>query len=174
MKPYNNVLFGVLPKTVCVFGDDVPINTDFRIWLKIGEILRSEMCPERKAANVLSLCYPKKVAPVGAAFGAAIAFYNQGFPQYGSGGKAAVYSPDFDGRVIYSGFRKCYGIDLSKETLHWHAFAPLLCELSDCTFAQILAIRSDESANPELKRRFRLPGTMSDSEFANSIWEVMK
>lgn len=184
MRPHSvqNVLFGYLPKTVNVLGSDTPIRTDFRTWLEVGEILRSDMSPERKAANVISLSYPEPASPVGAAFGAALAFYYAGFSRYGSGGKPALYSADFDGRVIYSGFMKCYGIDLSESDMHWHAFAPLMCELSGCNFSEILAVRSMDLSNipgdrakkyAEQKRRFMLPGGYADSDFADCISEVM-
>ena len=178
----QNVLFGYLPKTVNIAGEEAEIRTDFRIWLEAGEIFRSDMSPERKAANIISLCYPNRPDSPGAAFGAAAAFYYAGFSQYGSGGKPALYSPDFDGRVIYSGFMKCYGIDLSKSDMHWHAFAPLLCELSGCCFSEILAVRNldlgglpKEKAKKiaEQKRRFTLPGGYADSAFADCISEVM-
>lgn len=179
----EGVLFGELPNTVKINGADVEVLTDFRTWLHIGEILRSGMSQERMAANIISLCYPEKCGPVGAAFGAALAFYYDGFPHYGNGGKPSAYSAYFDGKVIYSGFMKCYGLNLSEITMHWHQFAPLLCELEGCCFSEILKIRSMDLSNlstdsvkifAEEKRRFALPYSNSDAEFANTLTEVMK
>ena len=77
---------------------------------------------------------------------------------------------------------KCYGIELAESDMHWHAFAPLMCELSGCNFSEILAVRSMDLSNipgdrakkyAEQKRRFMLPGGYADSDFADCISEVM-
>lgn len=179
----QNVLFGHLPETVSIGGTEIPIRTDFRTWLLAGEYLRADMSAERKAANILALCYPKKCSSPGTAFRAALDFYYSGFSHYGSSGKPALYSADFDGRVLYSGFMKCYGIDLSESDMHWHKFAPLMCELNGCIFSEILSVRNMDLSGmnterskffAKQKKRFTLPGTNTDSGFADSLTEVMK
>ena len=180
MRP-QNVLFGFLPETVTVSGKEYPVNTDFRTWLEAGEILKSDMIIERKIPKLVALCY-KDLYPdnPGMALSGVMTFYRNAFPGYKGKGKS-VFSADFDGKLIYSGFYKAYGIDLCSENLHWYRFAPLFYELSDCAFSKVMKYRGAEIATlpktnqryfAEMKSAFALPYGDSDKSFAESLFEI--
>ena len=173
MSP-GNVLFGYLPEAVTVSGSEYPVNTGFRTWLLAGEIMRSDEAIQRKLPKLFKLCYREsRPENDGLALSGIMNFYKNAFPKYRSGG-GSVFSVDFDAQVIYSGFMKCFGIDLSQTDLHWYRFAPLMYELSDCAFSTVVAIRSADSAPKgqerlysKLKSAFAIPG--NDSDFAESL-----
>ena len=178
----QNVLFGYLPETVMVSGREYRVKTDFRTWLNAGEILKSHEAPERKAAKLVKLCYiDERPRNTGLALSGIMKFYKNAFPQYKTRGKGADFSADFDGQVIFSGFRKAYGIDLAHSEMHWYSFAPLLFELSDCAFSKIMEYRSTDISKldktsrnffAKMKSLFALPSPSGDASFAQSLWEM--
>ena len=182
MRP-QNVLFGYLPGTVKVSGREYAVNIGFRTWLEAGEIMKSDEAPERKAAKIAKICYKdNRPENMGLALSGAICFYRGAFPQYKSrGGRSADFSPDFDGKVIYSGFMKAYGIDLAADNIHWYRFAPLLFELSDCAFSKIMEYRGADLSKvkggmhgfyAKMKHCFALPSPYSDNDFAQSLFDI--
>lgn len=180
---HNNILFGFLPETVIVSGKEYPVNTDFRTWLYVGDVISSGIAPERCVPIMLKKCYKENIPENKfEAVNALIDFYKKAFPKYKKNGKGTGFSADFDGIVIFSGFMKNYGIDLSRENIHWYRFAPLLTELSDCLFSRILEIRGTDISrlNPEnrkiysrIKNAFSLPDTNSDTpDFAEELYSI--
>lgn len=180
MRP-QNVLFGHLPEAVTVSGREYPVNTDFRTWLEAGEILKSDMITERKIPMLINLCYKDSYPQnSGLALSGIMAFYKNAFPGYRSTGRSD-FSADFDGKLIYSGFYKAYGIDLSTDAIHWYRFAPLFYELSDCAFSKVLGYRSaDIGKLPQthqkhfaaLKSAVSIPSHDSDKSFAEALFEI--
>ena len=172
----QNVLFGYLPEAVTVSGSKYPVNTGFRTWLLAGDIMKSDEAIQRKLPKLFELCYKgSRPQNDGLALSGIMNFYKNAFPGYKSGG-GSVFSADFDGQVLYSGFMKCFGIDLSANNIHWYRFAPLLYELGDCTFSKIMSVRSADCHNipkgaekhlAKLKSAFAIPGC--DSDFADSL-----
>ena len=172
----QNLLFGYLPEAITASGTEYPVNCGFRTWLWAGEILKSYEAVQRKLPKLFKLCY-KDARPdnEGVALSGIMRFYKDAFPRYKSNGKS-VFSADFDAQVIYSGFKKCYGIDLSRTDIHWYRFAPLLYELSDCAFSTIMSIRSADGGSvprgmekqyAKSKAAFAIPG--HDTDFAQSL-----
>ena len=170
----QNVLFGYLPEAVTVSGRDYPVNTGFRTWLWAGEIMKSDEAIQRKLPKLFGLCY-KNERPDndGLALSGIMNFYKNAFPRYKSNG-GTLFSADFDGQVLYSGFMKCFGVDLSETDIHWYRFAPLLYELSDCAFSAVVSVRMADSVPKgqerlyaKLKSAFAIPG--NDSAFASAL-----
>ena len=78
-----------------------------------------------------------------------------------------LYSFEQDAARIVSGFRKVYGVDISRERLHWFEFIPMLGDLRDTAFNSVIEIRSTDASAVDakrraefnrMKRRFSLPG----------------
>ena len=80
-----------------------------------------------------------------------------------------------DNRLVYSAFRARYGIDLTRERLHWFAFLAMLGDLGDCSLTNIMGIRSTDLSKlsgdqqrsyAALQQKYRIKPQMSDSEKA--------
>lgn len=179
----KNILFGFLPETVFVSGKEYPINTDFKTWLFAGDIISSGKAPERFIPILLSKCYKDEIPEnTFEAVSALVSFYKNAFPKYKCEGKGSSFSSDFDGTVLYSGFLKNYGIDLSTVNMHWYRFAPLMLELSNCIFSKVMEIRgTDISAiKPEIrntyikiKTAFALPSEkVAETDFAEELFNI--
>ncbi|MBQ9915516.1 MAG: bacteriophage Gp15 family protein [Clostridia bacterium] len=131
--------------------DGVPytIRTDFRVWLAIGEIFRDEgLSPQQKLVRALSLCYSREALPptVSDAVGGMLDFYRGAARKDGArGGEQREPVLDFsqDAPLLYAAFLTQYGIDLSRDSLHWHRFRALLSGLSpEHRICQVMGYRS--------------------------------
>ena len=78
-----------------------------------------------------------------------------------------LYSFEQDAGRIVSGFRKVFGVDISREKLHWFEFIPMLGDLRDTACTSVIDIRSTDVSAVDTKRRaefnrmkkrFALPG----------------
>lgn len=142
-----NILTDKLPNVICIDGVEIPARTDYRTWVKVGELFRdseNETEPETLTADLIDLIcvdgLPDEVS-IGDFVSAVIAFY-RGFPHPNSyarernqsGGKTTGANvkriPDYDliadASFIYSSFLICYGIRLQMdEDMHWWEFLTL-------------------------------------------------
>lgn len=160
-----------LPETVTLFETEYPVHTSFRNWIQILELMEgADITNSKQAAKALKLCYKEVLPPnIVSAFLGMLDFLNRGtdFSVSREGNGVPLFSFREDADVIYAAFYAKYGIDLSKEDLHWYTFCALFAALSEENlFQTVLKIRSfDESTlkNPEkrrkmarLKKRFQL------------------
>lgn len=179
--------FSAMPDSILCDGESCKINTDFRVWLKIGKL-----CRELKKPSVLAAClkaaYPVLPSSPAAAIRGMLWFLSCGSADTAdsrsreNGGKddgsmpqKAVYDAEEDSEYIWSAFMRQYGIDLSCAALHWWKFRALLGGLDrDCLFSEIVACRSmntAEIADKELRRHYErlkklyaLPDRRTDEE----------
>ena len=135
-----------------VEGVPYTVNTDFRVWLKMGELFSDPgLTPAQKLVRALPLCYPRDALPptLSGAVGAMLSFYAGGMPATSGGGKGGEPVLDFsqDAPLLYAAFLSQYGIDLSRDKLHWHRFRALLSGLSpEHRICQIMGYRSVDLA----------------------------
>lgn len=145
-----SVFFCKPPEAVQIDGRDYKLNTDFRIWIEIEELLRSsELAPSKKIAKCFTLAYNELPPNPSTALEELLKFYFQGkTPSFAlSPARESVTIPlyDFslDFEYIYAAFLNQYGIDLYETELHWWKFRTLLsCINDDCKFAKIISYRS--------------------------------
>ena len=174
-------MYGGYPKTVTVGGEEYEINTDFRVWAQIDELLFSgEISPER-AAQILGLCYKQRLPEdAKAAFEAVIRFHAAGKVQRKNGRKRMerqrrYVSFLYDEAYISAAFFSEYNIDLSSTDMHWWRFRTLfdglsenqkICEIINIRAADISKIK-DKSARAYYSRAkslYKLPDTRSEEE----------
>lgn len=122
-----NILTDSLPGTVDIGGRKYPINTDFRVGIKLEE---SELRTESDIYNLLTL-YFGDIFPsdIRGAIEAVRWFYACGdIPDKKDGQKdnPPKYSFKVDSGVILADFWQYYNIDLTQEGLHWWVFRALL------------------------------------------------
>lgn len=161
--------FAALPDAVDVDGTMMPIDTDFRTYIRMGELMR---CPgaeaEERAVVALEMafgCVPPNAA---AALEGLLWFYRGGAREgIGRGGRHGERLCDFrqDEALICGAFLERYGIDLYQtEHMHWWKFRALFSALGQgCELARVMAIRAarpgDMRDRDERRRLARLKET---------------
>ncbi len=151
------VIKGDLPRGVFSDGIYYPIKTDFRVWLSVCELLEAEDLAHA-IVRAPDICYLKKRPPSSkSAFLALMDFFLLGEkPKKESQKKEKLFSFCEDEELIYASFLKEYGIDLSKEEMHWWRFVALLrCLGPDTPLSRVMSIRQAKPSdikNPKERR----------------------
>lgn len=172
------------PSSVKVGNDNFKINTDFKIWIKICDLLEDDNLSDvDKMISVLILGYKEKMPKNPTeAFDALMNFYSCG--KGNSNKKSTQRAIDFkmDEDVIFASFLQLYGIDLYDQKLHWWKFIKLLHSLpEDSEFMKIVAfrlskpekIKNKEQRNyiRKMKNRYRIRKTVSDEDISMALSE---
>lgn len=177
-----------LPDSITVEGKKYAVNTDFRVWIKFGEMMSSAASSSEKLFSAIVLCFDKDrsrqlPSDPAAALEALCDFYacgklNSGGKKPGrnrGGKKDRVFSFSEDWGYIYAAFLSEYGMDLFSERLHWYQFMALLESLSEeSRFMKILAYRTVQPENTadsarrkflrRMKRLYSLPDNRTEEE----------
>ena len=169
-----------LPNTICVNGGLYSIHTDFREWLKFGEIIKNENLIGK---DVLFLF--KNDFPTSNPFDSLLEFYinaNATPKKEDSNDNTKIFDYVLDGEYILGSFMAVYGIDLTEiEYLHWHKFQALFRALpDDSCIRQIMSRRawkkSSKSMETQLQEAkqiwsFPIERTVTDEELQNELME---
>ena len=158
-----NILIEELSDYITLFGENYPVNTSHRNWIKISILLETKGLDDKKAvAEMLRLCYREKLPPtIGSAVVGMIAFLKGDTELSVSsdekrGQKICSFSDDAS--IIYSTFYQKYGIDLSENDIHWHKFCALFEGLADDNpFKTLIKIRTvDETKVKDATKRRKI------------------
>lgn len=161
------------------------IRTDYRIGVQIQLCISDpDLSDPEKTAIALHLLYGNGIPDMQTAMQGLSWFMGCGSPQDGAqeDSEPPVYSFEYDAARLVSGFKRVFGVDLSRARLHWFEFVPMLGDLSGTAFANVLEIRQTSAAEIDAKRRsefirmkqrFALPNqyTSEETETINSILE---
>ena len=113
-----------------------------------------------KVAAILKLCYKDTLPPSlpSAVLAAELFMKGDAEESASSEYQLPMYSFSKDADIIFAAFMGKYGIDLTKEDLHWYVFRSLFSALSeDNPFRTVLKIRSaDEKDIKDKKARAAL------------------
>lgn len=186
-----SILTSAPPSSVFINGEEYEINTDFRVYLSLENVIFGDSMPiQKRIAKILSLCYKRLPSTLDGALEAIMVFYAGGADEGGnSTGKddgKRVLSFEEDAGFILSSFLTEYGINLMKENLHWWEFLALLkglgqscrlCEVIKYRTADLSKIKNKEQRNFYMrqKRLYALKSTLSeddDSEIAENLLKV--
>lgn len=149
-----SILTEQLPEAVLIDGVEYPINTDFRVAIKIIEAFESEeLTGLEKNEIMLELLYGENNIPdniIPEALEMALRFLDgdcdeaeKSPDEDDSPGESRLYSFTQDARYIFSGILQTHGIDITTQKMHWWKFIVLFMDLDkDCFFSQLLSIRS--------------------------------
>lgn len=189
----NNFIKG-LPKTINVNGEEVAINTDFKVWIRYEEIMLDEdKEAEKQIMEVLDTCLVDeftmtRLDDLERLFDELMCFY--GLDKKIKSEKEAeedkekesdfseknkIYSYEYDWSYIYAAFMECYNINLFTVNLHWWEFKALFNSLNDkCLFSKIMSFRSMEITSKmskeekkyygEMKKIYALPDERTEEE----------
>ncbi len=170
-----NLLTEALPYSISVCGINYPINTDFRIWIQIEEILSSDFSAADKLLKCYSLIFASKVIPssvdetLSSIMNFLSPFYNTGGGKKAAKNNEPLFDFAFDSGLIYAAFLSQYSIDLTSDHLHWWRFLSLFYSLSPCKFTEVVRIRStslsdigdktQKSYIRKMKKLYRIPAS---------------
>ncbi|MDE7361938.1 MAG: bacteriophage Gp15 family protein [Oscillospiraceae bacterium] len=155
------------------------IRTDFRIGMQISEALNDvNLAEPEKRITALHLLYGNSIpSDSELAENGLRWFMSGGDPddEHVPDGKPPTFDFEQDNRLVYSAFRARYGIDLTRERLHWFAFLAMLGDLGGCSLSDIIGIRSTDLAKlsddqrrqyATLQERYRIEPQISDADKA--------
>ena len=167
-----------LPNAIECGGKFFSIKTDFREWLKFGELIKTD----RTLKDYVFLF--KNEVPNIDFFKQLIDFYiNKNCTPNIKDSKSDLNILDYleDGEYIYASFLEAYGIDLLEEDLHWHKFQALIRSLPETSKMQrIMSARaykptkkSMESQLQEARDMWALPynSKKTDEELMHELME---
>lgn len=182
-----------MPEYVEYKGIQYGIKTDFRVWINLEKIFYSDMPWIQKVVEIFALCYKDSLPPnAETAIRLLVDFYcggncaiarNKG--QKSSG--LRVYDFEQDAELFYAAFMQQYGIDLTKEKLHWWKFLALFRSLAqDTKLFSVMKWRAMDLSEitdkrqkdyyKKLKRIYRLKSHhlgSEDGELAEVISQMM-
>lgn len=186
-----NILIDKLPHQVKIDGVNYQINCDFRTSIKFELLIQeSESSQREKIIETLKLYFNVIPKNIDVAIERIIWFYSCGntckTPKEDQKEKRSIevnqraYSFNYDKNYIFSAFYQVYGIDLTKENLHWWKFKALFSALPDeCLFSKIMYYRTVEISSKmsreyqqrlrELKEIYALPLTESEQRRINDL-----
>lgn len=131
------------------------IRTDYRIGVQIQLCISDpELSDSEKTAIALNLLYGRGMPDFQTAIEGLGWFLSCGNPVKDDGGNEPdVYSFEQDATRIVSAFKKVFGIDISRERLHWFEFVPMLGDLSGTAFTSVIDIRTTDASEVSEKKR---------------------
>lgn len=143
-----------LPTSVVIGGREYPIRTDFRPILDIITALNDpELTDWDRTAVALGIFFEDEIPEDGeAAIRECLRFIAGGAEQ--PPGKTAPKLVDWekDFRWIASPINRMLGQDIRGMQMHWWTFLGYYYEIGDCTFAQIVKIRSAKMRGKKLDK----------------------
>lgn len=158
--------FKGLPNTVCVNGKSFLIKTDFREWLKFGELIKKTR-PYKEYFYLF-----EKDIPTIEFFSELMNFYlnpNSTPIDIGSSSNKKLLDWIEDGEYVVSSYLAIYDIDLIQvDNLHWHKFQALFRGLpDDSKIMQIMGYRAYKKSNKNMEEQYQKQcdmWTFQDSE----------
>ncbi len=157
------------------------LNTDFKTWLKIDEIIQSDMTNEdEKLAFILSLAYTSSFPEnINDALSGVLDFYSM--YKHGTGKNTKkIYSFEKDAPFIFSAFRSQYGIDLFNTDMHWWKFKSLFDSIDEnTTFGKIVRYRSintddikDKNKRNFIRKMKKLYSLDEEADIASALFAL--
>ncbi|HJC89547.1 MAG TPA: bacteriophage Gp15 family protein [Candidatus Mediterraneibacter excrementigallinarum] len=139
-----NFFYEAFPDSVYVYGEEVPIITDFREYIRLLDMLKCKELNTMQKTALLSQYFLEEIEVDEEAISALTSFVvmdldsekdspeDEGIGD--SGSKKNLFSYEIDYPFILSGFLRDYSIDLENtEYLHWWKFRMLFDGLSEDT-----------------------------------------
>lgn len=154
-----------LPCSVTVAGEACPLDTDWRIGVRMETLLLDESVEEeQKSLLVLNLYFPDfsrrpgfYLSHLEESLESCYRFYQGGQPpQERSQSRKRVYDFDQDEGLLAAAFLADYGIDLTDPglKLHWHRFLALFSGLrEEDTISRIMSIRAADTGKMKGEER---------------------
>lgn len=155
------------------------IRTYFRIGMQISEALNDvNLAEPEKMVTALRLLYGNGIPSDSSIAENGLRWFMAGGnidEDHVSDGKPPTFDFEQDNRLVYSAFRARYGIDLTRDRLHWFAFLAMLGDLGGCSLSDIIGIRGTDLSKlgdeqrrqyAVMQERYRIKPQISDVDKA--------
>ena len=174
-----NLICDRLPESVEIDGEIYFLNTDFKVWMKIEQLLNKRT--ESALFKALCLCFKRLPPDALKALSAMTDFLMCGKKaKQGSKKTERLYDFDLDSGLILSSFLSAYNIDLRKTSMHWYVFVNLISSLPENTvFSKAVFFRGvdlsliknkeDKKYYKKMKSVYRLEEKIDDDMIADSL-----
>lgn len=133
------------PSIIEVSGQEIEVNTDFRVGLDIMQDFEDvELDGEERLYLMVKRLYKEAPLDIEEAIMQGIKFLNGGEEKLSTEteSKPRVYSFTRDARLIYAAFSQTHGIDLQTAQMHWWKFMALFLDLgADTAFNSLVNLR---------------------------------
>lgn len=131
------------------------IRTDYRIGVQIQLCISDPEIPDSdKTAIALNLLYGRGMPDFQTAIEGLQWFLSCGNPTKDpDSGEPPVFSFEQDAGRIVSAFKKVFGLDISRERLHWFEFVPMLGDLAKTSFTDVIGIRTTDLSEISKKKQ---------------------
>lgn len=129
-------LYDHLPSAIKVNGEEYPIETDFRVWIKFYQLISGNQSDKEKAGGLEELLKNQGLPPSKLSAESVLDFFVCGAKigsenKSGKESRSPSFDFDVDSAYIFADFLRFYGIDLSKDELHWWQFMAMFKALPD-------------------------------------------
>lgn len=147
-----------LPMSVEVNGTEYAIRSDYRDVLTIIEALSdAELTDEDKAEVMLDIFYPDFLdmpqSDYEEAVHQCVIFINGGKENKNSKSSPKLMDWQQDFPIIVAPLNRVLGKEIRAEKyIHWYTLLSAYSEIGDCTFAQVVAIRSKKARGKKLDK----------------------
>lgn len=187
-----NILTDPLPTTIQIKDAEVPVKTDFRVWIQFINIVQ-EYDLERLTVDdyidmmerISKTLFTKQPELSAELLPAIVAFFS-GYTneKKGDTDRQKTYDYNIDADAIYSSFAQYYGIRLESTNMHWYEFRALFANLpEESPIGKLIHIRTmKESDVPKeklsefrrLKESVALPAFRSYAEDNTALTNLRK
>lgn len=161
-----NILTDPLPSTIQVLDAEIPIKTDFRVWIRFVNIVQEYDLDHLTIdeyidmmERISELLFNKQPEMSAELFPAIVAFFaGYSNEKKGDADGKKTYDYNIDADAIYSSFAQIYGIRLADQQMHWYEFRALFANLpEDCPIGKLIHIRTmkDSDVPKEKRMEFR-------------------
>lgn len=143
-------MFNILLDKLPTKWKEYPIDTEFQIGIMISQcMVDDDLSDAERIYTAIDLLYKDKAirpSSIEEAMEGINWFLNDwNHDNIPKGKKKNKQTPTMDFDVdqwrIYAAFKKQYGIDLNKESMHFWVFMGLLTSLEECNFTQVVSVR---------------------------------
>lgn len=145
-----------LPQALEIAGKSYKIRSDFRAALDIIAALGDPaLSNQEKAMVLLQILYPdwEKITDYEEAIRQAMLFIGGGETDGGETQRPVLMNWEQDFRFLVAPINRALGVECRQvEYLHWWTFLSAYMEIGDCTFAQIVSIRSKKAKGKKLEK----------------------
>lgn len=173
-----SILTEVLPDYVFVRDKRCPIATDFKVWLKLSELIGRDMPEAEKLVQMLKLVFFELPPNLNDGVMAMMDFYghvDKSDAKQENTVQKSYFDFEYDADLIYAAFFQQYKIDLCSADMHWWKFKALLGSLSEDThFIKVVQFRSMDTSKIKdkeqkkfylsMKARYKLPDKRSEEQ----------
>ena len=155
------------------------IRTDFRIGIQISEALNDvDLAEPEKMITAFRLLFGNGIPSDSSVAENGLRWFMAGGnvdEEHIPDGKPPTFDFEQDNRLLYSAFKARYGIDLTRERLHWFAFLAMLGDIGGCSLSDIIGIRGTDLSKlsgeqrkqyAQMQERYRIKEKVSEADLA--------